>query len=182
MEERGKLIRVKFNGIRETFNATKRSNRARSFLPTTSIIKKDADSDLNDYHRLLTFFLSFFSKFTSSSPKLTGLQFKPNENSRKTCVRKKKKLRIPFLFIATCTKTVSMRSNYSSHGQLAASGAKNLNSPSSVALNCCGRLAPVLHPSSRHPKIYLRPRGPARIRNDAGQVEKVISPRKLKLL
>lgn len=73
MEERGKLIRVKFNGIRETFNVTKRSNRARSFLPTTSIIKKDADSDLNDYHRLLTFFLSFFSKFTSSSPKLTGL-------------------------------------------------------------------------------------------------------------
>lgn len=73
MEERGKLIRVKFNGIRETFNATKRSNRARSFLPTTSIIKKDADSDLNDYHRLLTFFPFFFSKFTSSSPKLTGL-------------------------------------------------------------------------------------------------------------
>lgn len=100
MEERGKLIRVKFNGIRETFNATKRSNRARSFLPTTSIIKKDADSDLNDYHRLLTFFPSFFSKFTSSSPKLTGLQFKPNENSKKTRVRKKKKkkLRIPLLF------------------------------------------------------------------------------------
>ena len=83
---------------------------------------------------------------------------------------------------ASCTKMVSMRCNYSSRGQLAASGAKNLNSPSSVALICCGRLAPVLHPSSRHPKIYLRPRGPARIRYEAGQAEKIISPRKLKLL
>lgn len=95
MEERGKLIRVKFNGIRETFNATKRSNRARSFLPTTSIIKKDADSDLNDYHRLLTFFLSFFSKFTSSSLDYSSSQTKIPE---KPVYVKKKKLRIPLLF------------------------------------------------------------------------------------
>lgn len=172
----------------------KRSNRARSFLPTTSIIKKDADSDFNHYHHLLTIFslLSFFSKFASSLPNYETdyifIQGKIAKLQRKICYVKKnnwkfhRRIFCSKSIFASCTKMVSMRCNYSSRGQLAASGAKNLNSPSSVALNCCGRLAPVLHPSSRHPKIYLRPRGPARIRYEAGQAEKIISPRKLKLL
>lgn len=190
MEDRGKLIPAKFNGIRETFNATKRSNRVRS---SSSIIKKDADSDFNDY--LLTFFSLFlFQIYIEFTELRNWLYARQTKIAKRTCSKlhekkrkKKKKLRIPSVscstsILAICTKMVSMRSNYSSRGQLAASGAKNLNNPSSVALNCCGRLAPVLHPSSRHPKIYLRPRGPARIRYDAGQAEKIISPRKLKLL
>lgn len=90
MEDRGKLIPAKFNGIRETFNATKRSNRVRS---SSSIIKKDADSDFNDY--LLTFFSFFLFQIYIEFTELRII-LEANENCKKnlfqiTWEKKKKK-------------------------------------------------------------------------------------------
>lgn len=93
MEDRGKLIPAKFNGIRETFNATKRSNRVRS---SSSIIKKDADSDFNDY--LLTFFSFFLFQIYIEFTELRII-LEANENCKKnlfqiTWEKKKKKKKI----------------------------------------------------------------------------------------
>lgn len=102
MEDRGKLIPAKFNGIRETFNATKRSNRVRS---SSSIIKKDADSDFNDY--LLTFFSFFlFQIYIEFTELRNWLYARQTKIAKRTCSklhekkRKKKKIEnsISFLF------------------------------------------------------------------------------------